>query len=242
MQSSHSLNKILANHFEQIITEIEIICRGIVELKIVLVIEERQVKPLIGFRFHRVDRVPDAAANENSKIRKKLHQKLAARSCQEMNVTGHGAEHSLRVNFVTFDNRMLLFVTSIANIKVEISDVISTSRVDTSETLLELLVALTMQASKEIVVLQAMFLLTRCNVIAMIMLTTALVNFWITSKIVIAVSRVSWSAPLSAGKAQIDSFLSLSISLDRRFTHLRLILEGCISHQRLPCHNDFNGN
>lgn len=90
---------------------------------------------------------------------------------------------------------MLFLVASITNVEVKVSDVISAPRVDTSETLLELFIALAVQAREEVVVLQAVFLFTRGDVIAMIVLSTALISLRITPQVVIPVSRVSRSAP-----------------------------------------------
>lgn len=81
---------------------------------------------------------------------------------------------SLCVNLIAIDNRMLFFVTSITNIKIKVSDVVSSSWVDRSKTLLELFIASAMETCEEVVVLQSVFLFTRCDVIAMIMLSTHL--------------------------------------------------------------------
>ena len=89
--------------------------------------------------------------------------------------------HPLGVDFLAIDNRIVLFVATITNIEIEVSNVITTSWVDSSETLFELFVALTVEPSEEIVVFQAMFLFAWSDVVAVIMLATTLVNFWIAS-------------------------------------------------------------
>lgn len=69
-------------------------------------------------------------------------------------------EHLLRVNFIALDNRMLFLVAAITDIEVEVSDVISPSRVDSSQALLELFIAHAMQSGEVIVVFQAVFFFT----------------------------------------------------------------------------------
>lgn len=94
----------------------KVVCFWVIELKIVLVIEKWQVKPLPSSRLHRIDHVSDATTNENSIKRNNLHQR---------HFCARGKKHLLCVNFITLDHRMLLFVAAIANIEVEISDVIA---------------------------------------------------------------------------------------------------------------------
>lgn len=90
-------------------------------------------------------------------------------------------EHLLRVNFIALDNRMLFLVAAVADVKVEISDVISTSRVDTSQTLLELFIAHAVKSGEIVVVFETVFFFTRSDVVTMVMLSTALINLGITS-------------------------------------------------------------
>lgn len=106
-------------------------------------------------------------------------------------------EDSLRVNLITVDDRVLLLVASIADVEVKVSDVIASSRVDSSEALLELLVASAMETSEEVVVLQAVLLFARSDVIAVIVLSTTLISLRVASQVIVVVSGVSWSAPVT---------------------------------------------
>lgn len=62
------LNKIFAIRSKKFIRFNKVVSFRIVKLKIMLVIEERQIKPLPSFGFHRIDHVLDASTDENSKI------------------------------------------------------------------------------------------------------------------------------------------------------------------------------
>jgi predicted amino acid racemase len=104
-------------------------------------------------------------------------------------------EHLLCVNFITLDNRMLFLVAAITDVEVEVSDVISTFRVDGSQALLELFIAHAMQSSEVIVVFQAVLFFTRSDVVTVIMLSAALINLRVTSQVIESISGVSRSTP-----------------------------------------------
>ena len=78
MRNFHINKKSDANsqeiHIQQIVFLGKVSRLGIIKLKVVLIIEKWQVKPLPSWRFHRVDRISDASTNENS-IKRKCHQK-----------------------------------------------------------------------------------------------------------------------------------------------------------------------
>lgn len=155
---------------------------------------------------------------------------------------------------------MLFLVAAITNVKVKVANVVSTSRVDGSQTLLELLVASAVEAREEVIVLQSVFLFTWGDVIAMIVLSTTLISLCIASQVVIAISSVSRSTPVNAivgessiksirnflpfraGKTQIDSFLCLSIAIDWRFAHFRVVAERRFTLQRLSRFRDVHEN
>jgi len=143
------------------------------------------------------------------------------------------------MNLVALDDRMLFLVAAIANIEIKVSDVIPSSRVDRLETLFEFLIAQAMQSRKVIIVLQAVFLLPRRNVIAVIVCSAALVYLPITAQVLVAVGRVAWSAPFGSGKAQVDTFLALLTAFDGSLAGFR-VTERCVSHQRLLCHYDLH--
>lgn len=195
----------------------EVVCLGIIKLKVLFIVEERQVEPLPSSRFHRVDHVLDASPDENSIIRKRIC--ISATNFARGRKCFLHMEHLLGVNLVTLDNRMLLFVAPVADVEIEIADEVSALAVDVSETLLKLFIARAVESREEVVVRQAVFLLARCHVVAVIMFTTTFVDFLVASEIFVAVGRVSWSTPFCARKAQVDSFLSLPVPLNCRFAH-----------------------
>jgi len=152
-------------------------------------------------------------------------------------------EHSLGVDLVALDDRMLLFVAAIANVEVKVADEVSSLRVDMSQALLELFVAHAVKTRKVVVVLQSVLLLARRHVIAVIVISTALVDFFIIAEIFVSVSSVAWSAPeapkislhvdrlesrspFRSRETQIDSVLCLTIPLDRRLAHFCVIRKG----------------
>lgn len=90
---------------------------------------------------------------------------------------------------------MLFFVATVANVEVEISDVFAASRVNFPQTLFELLVARAVQSSEEIVILEAVFLLARRDVVAVIVLPAAFIGLFIAAQVIVAVRRVSRPAP-----------------------------------------------
>lgn len=187
----------------------EVVCLGIIELKVLFIVEERQVEPLPSFRFHRVDHVLDASPDEDSIIRKCIGTIFArGRKC-----------HLLRVNLVALDDRMLFLVAPVADIKVEIADEVGALAVDDPQAVLELLVALAVEAREEVVVLEAVLLLARRDVVAVIVLPAALVHLLVAAEVFVAVGGVARSAPLSARETQIDSFLGLPVPLNRRLAH-----------------------
>lgn len=101
----------------------------------------------------------------------------------------------LCVSLVTFNDRMVLFVAAVAKVEIEISDVISASRIDIFEALLEFFVAKAMKSGEIIGVFKAVFFFAGRDVVTVVVCSAAFVNFWITSEIIVGVCCVAWSAP-----------------------------------------------
>lgn len=150
--------------------------------------------------------------------------------------------HPLRVNLLAIDNRILLFVASITNVEIEVSDVVSALRVDSSQTLLELFVAVTVESREEVVVLQAVLLFTWRDVVAMVVIAAALVHVGIASQVVIAVSSIAGPAPFCSRETQVDSFFGLAISFDGSFACFTLVPKRRVCLQRLLCQSKFHEN
>lgn len=90
---------------------------------------------------------------------------------------------------------MLFLVATVANVEVEISDVSAAFRVHFPQTLLELLVARAVKSREEIVVLESVLLLARRDVVAVIVISAALVGLFIAAQIFVAIRSVSRPAP-----------------------------------------------
>jgi hypothetical protein len=118
----------------------------------------------------------------------------------------------LCVHLVAADNWVLLLVASVTDVEVEIANKVSASRVHFLKALLELLVALTVKAREIVIVFESIFLFTCRHVVAMIVFSAAHVGVFGASQIIVLARRVAWSAPFSAGKAQINSLLSSLIA------------------------------
>lgn len=102
------------------------------------------------------------------------------------------------MNLIALDDRMLFFIATVANIKVEISYIISAPRIDCPQALLKFLIANAMEASEKIIILKTVLLFTRGHVVTMVMCSTTFINFLVTAKIIIATRGISRTTPFCA--------------------------------------------